>query len=176
MVNLGLVRADQSGTCQRRADCGDAAHDSKPGTNTYRSGAEPVTEGVEPLPREQGISLSDDGGWKPGQVPNLPKDWKEGVVYGTMPRLPEAGTGRILVYPCEPDEDGMLSAHWEGGSDGEAKPMRFTSAKGYAPAVIMWAHHMPSAETKICLTRDEIWLDLNEDYYNELMRVLSSTG
>src|SRR5450759_1648127 len=118
MVNLGLVRADQSGTCQRRADCGDAAHDSKPGTNTYRSGAEPVTEGVEPLTREQGISPSD----------------------------------------------------------GEAKPMRFTSAKGYAPAVIMWAHHMPSAETKICLTRDEIWLDLNEDYYNELMRVLSSTG
>ena len=54
--------------------------------------------------------------------------------------------------------------------------MRFTSPKGYAPTVIMWAYLMPSAETKICLTRGEIWLDLNEGYYNELMRVLSSTG
>jgi hypothetical protein len=88
------------------------------------------------------------------------------------------GTGWILVYPCQPDEGGMLSAHWEGESDGETKPMRFTSAKGYAPAVITWAYHMPSAETKICLTRgdDEIWLDLNEDCYNGLMRVFSSTG
>jgi len=111
-------------------------------------------------------------------VPNLPKDWKEGVVYGIMPRLPKAGTGRILVYPCQPDEDGMLSAHWEGGSDGEGKPMRFTSAQGFAPAVIMWAYHMPSVETKICLTRgdNEIWIDVNEDYYNELMRMFSSTG
>ena len=42
----------------------------------------------------------------------------------------------------------------------------------------MWAYHMPSAETKICLARgdNEIWLDLNEDYYNELMRVFSATG
>ena len=140
--------------------------------------AEPVTEELEPLPRELGISLSDDEGWKPGQVPHLQKDWKEGVGYGMMPRLPAAGTGRILVYPCQPDEDGMLSAHWEGGSDGEATPTRFISANGYAPAVIVWAYHMPSAETKICLTRgdNEIWLDLNRDYDNELIRVFSSTG
>ena len=113
------------------------------------------------IPREQGITF----------VPF--EEMKEGHTYGYMPRMPEAGTGRILVYPCIPiPEEGVLEAHWEGEADDGRipSPMRFTFARGFAPAVLMWAHHMPSAETIICLTGDEVWLDLDEDRYNELMK------
>jgi hypothetical protein len=126
-------------------------------------------------------------GWQPGQLPQptpvMPreqgvilvpyKEMKQGHVYGVMPRMPEAGTGRILVYPCIPTpEEGVLEAHWEGEADGDQilTPIRFTTAKGYAPAVLMWAWWMPSATTVVCLTGDGVWLDLDEDRYSALMK------
>jgi hypothetical protein len=99
----------------------------------------------------------------------------EGHVYGYTNPMPKAGTGRILVYPWADGEDHMLSAHWEGEHDGEGPiqhPMRATSADGYAPAVLMWAYWMPSETTVICLTDDDVWLDVDEDLHDQLMKDL----
>jgi len=99
----------------------------------------------------------------------------EGHVYGYINPMPKPGTGRILVYPHTEGQDHMLSAHWEGEDDGEdprGHLMRATSVDGYAPAVLMWAYWMPSGTTIICLTEDDVWLDVDEDLYNQLMKDL----
>ena len=92
-----------------------------------------------------------------------------GHIYGIIQAIPKPGTGRILAYPDIQGEANMLSAHWEGEIGG---PARVTFAQGYAPAALLWAHHMPSKERFFITDEGETWLPLDEALYNQLLKDL----
>jgi hypothetical protein len=120
------------------------------------------------MPRQEGVLFTPPQTWDRFAE----EDMAEGHTYGYVGPIPKPGTGRILVYPHILGEEHMLSAHWEGENVGERGPMRGTSAEGYAPAVLMWAHHMPSVETFYLIDEGATWLTLDETLYNKLMKDL----
>lgn|GEM_PF-1487283 len=120
------------------------------------------------MPRHTGILFTPPETWE--RVPE--EEMTEGLVYGNMQPMPKPGTGRILVYPHTDGEEQMLSAHWEGEHVDERTPMRGTTVEGYAPAVLMWAHHMPTSETFFIVDEGATWLPLDKALYDKLMKAL----
>lgn len=120
------------------------------------------------MPRHTGILFTPPETWE--RVPE--EEMTEGRVYGNMQPMPKPGTGRILVYPHTDGEEHMLSAHWEGEHVDERTPMRGTTVEGYAPAVLMWAHHMPTSETFFIVDEGATWLPLDKALYDKLMKDL----
>jgi len=95
----------------------------------------------------------------------------DGAVLGLRQKMPDAGTGKILVGPLEPVEEGMWVAYWEGEGEGdEDGPKKSTRAWGPKVTVLWWAFHMPSATTLIRLGEENVWVDLDENLFNELTR------
>jgi hypothetical protein len=120
------------------------------------------------MPRQSGILFTPPETWE--RVPE--EEMVPGRVYGNMQPMPKPGTGRILVYPHIDGEENTLSAHWEGESVGGRGPMRATTVEGYAPAVLMWAYHMPTKETFFIVDEGATWLPLDKARYNKLMKDL----
>ena len=120
------------------------------------------------MPRHSGIRFNPPETWE--RVPE--EEMMPGRVYGHMQPMPKPGTGRILVYPHIDGEEHTLSAHWEGENVGERSPMRATTVEGYAPAVLMWAYHMPTKETFFIVDEGATWLPLDKALYDKLMKDL----
>ena len=122
------------------------------------------------MPRREGVLFTPPETWE--LVPE--EEMVPGRTYGTTPPMPKPGLGRILVYPHTDGEEHMLSGHWEGeGEDvGDRGPMRGTSVEGYAPAVLMWAYHMPSREKFLIVDEGATWLPLDEVLYNQKLKDL----
>src|SRR5450631_1539278 len=104
-------------------------------------------------PEMPGIAYRDEG---------VPPDR---AVLGLRKKMPEAGTGRILVGPLEPVEQGMWVATWEGED-----PLKSTHAWGPKVTILWWAFYMPAATKLIRLGEENVWVDLDEDLFNELTK------
>ena len=105
-------------------------------------------------------------------IPNMPgiPQREEGTppdsaVLRLQQKMPEAGTGRILVGPLEPVAEDMWVATWEGEG-----PMKSASAWGPKVIILWWAFYMPSATKLIRLGEESVWVDLDEEVFNELTK------
>ena len=163
-ATVGLLIGILFGTRVRRASEPEKSPESRSSGSAGWKGGQPSPP-MPVMPRQSGILFTPPETWE--RVPEA--EMTPGHIYGTIQPIPKPGTGRILVYPDKKEEANMLSAHWEAVNDGQA---RGTYAEGYAPAVLMWAHHMPSTETFFITDEGETWMPLDEALYNRLFKDL----
>lgn len=118
-----------------------------------------------------GLLLMVDIPEMPGTVHREVGALPDGAVLGIRQKMPDAGTGRILVGPLEPREEDMWVASWEGeGEEQEEGSLKSARAWGPKVTILWWAFYMPSATKLIRLGEENVWVDLDEDLFNELTK------